>query len=306
MKVVVSGGSGFIGKQIVSELLRAGHRVTVLSRDPSRARAAGDPRATFALFSPSQTFEVGTFDGCDAVINLAGEGVADARWTDARKAILRSSRIATTTALARAVAALAEKPKVFVSASAIGIYGFREDGSTSDESDHHGSDFLATLCEEWEAAAEPARAAGIRVAHPRIGIVLGTGGGALKEMLPPFRAFAGGPLGSGEQFMSFVHEHDAVRAILFPLETEALAGPYNVTAPSPVTMDTFARTLGKVLGRPSVARVPAFVLRTILGEERANIVLAGHRVVPARLESLGFRFEHPALEGALRDLLRAG
>jgi uncharacterized protein (TIGR01777 family) len=237
----------------------------------------------------------------DAVVGLAGAGVMDERWTPARVAELRASRVESTRLIAEA-AARAERKPVLLSASAVGVYGMREDAEVLDETSPHGKDVLAEICEGWEAATAPALDAGARVAVARFGLVLGKGGGALAKMAAPFRAFVGGPLGKGTQWMSWVHLEDTVRAIAFALDTPTFQGPFNVTAPNPVTMNDFARALGIALGRPAKMRVPAFALRAALGE-RAEALLTGQRVISARLEAAGFRFAFPALEAALADIM---
>jgi uncharacterized protein (TIGR01777 family) len=238
----------------------------------------------------------------DAVIHLAGEPIADARWTPERLERIRSSRVATTDRLARAIAGAARKPRVFVSASAVGIYGMRRDDVVCDEETPAAEgDILGRMCVAWEAAAAPAREAGVRVVHPRIGIVLGRGG-ALAKMEGPFRWFVGGPVGDGTQWLSWIHVRDVVRALLFLVDQEALSGPVNLVAPAPATMNDFARALGRALGRPSVFRVPPVALRLAMGDGVAELLLTGQRVAPRRLQAAGFAFEHPTLDGALANL----
>jgi uncharacterized protein (TIGR01777 family) len=241
----------------------------------------------------------------DALVNLAGAPIADARWTPERLALIRSSRVDTTAALARAAAACPEgrRPKVFVSGSAVGIYGMREDDAVLAEDASAGDDELARIVGAWEAAAEPAARAGVRVAYARTGLVLAKEDGVLAKMLAPFRFFVGGPLGGGEQYMSWVHWRDEVRALLFAVDDARLSGPFNIAAPAPVTMNAFARALGEALGRPSLFRVPRLALQLGVGKGVARMVLTGQRAVPRKLESLGFRFDFANLPGALRDLL---
>jgi uncharacterized protein len=303
MRCVVTGGTGFLGTKIVAVLRARGDEVTVFTR---RAREPED-RVRFVKWTPDAEAWMDAIDGADAVINLAGTPVFDERWTPERKKDLLASRVASTERVCVAIARAKKKPGLLVSASAVGIYGMHLDDAVLDETAPRGDDTLAEICTAWEAAADGAREAGVRVVHPRIGIVLGTDGGALKDILTPFKAFVGGPVGSGKQWMSWIHHVDAVRAILFPLSTtesaRELVGPYNVTGPAPVTMNEMARTIGEVLHRPSAMRVPAFAARVAFGE-RAAIVLTGQRALPRRLEALGFTFEHPALRPALEDLLR--
>lgn len=316
MRVLVAGGTGFLGRRVVHRLVARGDEVTVLSRQPS-ARGGFTPEVKVALWDPTRADLGGDaprlVDEQDAVVNLAGEGVADERWTAARKAVLRSSRIDTTAALARAVAARPAGPPVLITASAVGIYGTHAD--TSPEvarregaeiapggGGNVGGDFLADLCVDWERAADPARERGGRVVHLRFGVVFGPEGGALAKMVPPFRLFVGGPLGGGRQIMSWVHQDDGAEAVLHALDESSMAGPCNVTSPNPATMDDVAAALGKVLHRPSAARVPAAALRLALGE-RADVVLGGQRAFPERLLATGFEFHFPELLGALQDLL---
>ena len=305
MRVVVTGGTGFIGRALVAALVARGDEVSVLTRDPARARAGGETPAAVALLPwgdrAQWTAQVGQ---SDAVVNLAGEGVADARWTRERLEQIKRSRIETTSAVADAVAR-APKKLVWVSGSAVGIYGMRKDDQVLDENGEHGADVLGGICEAWEKATAPAKEAGARVAIARTGIVLGPDGGALAKMLPPFRAFAGGPLGDGRQWLSWIHIEDAVRGLLFALDHEGIDGPFNLSAPKPVTMNEFARALGHALHRPSVMRVPAVALKMALGEGLAETLLTGQRAVPARLERAGFTFRFEEVGAALRDLVGA-
>jgi uncharacterized protein (TIGR01777 family) len=236
-----------------------------------------------------------------AVVHLGGTPV-DERWTTARKRDIRSSRIDSTALLARTIATLRPAPAVFVSASAIGYYGDRNDDNV-DESEPPGSGFLAQVAQEWEAAAAPARDAGIRTVHPRFGVVLGRGGGALAKLAPVFEVGAGGKIGHGNQWMSWIARSDVVRALCFLLVTEAVNGPANFTAPYPERNADFAKALGHVLHRPALATVPAFAVRLMYGELADEALLAGQRVFPRVLETAGFAFEYPHLEGALRHEL---
>jgi len=299
---LVTGGTGFVGKRLVAALRARGEDVVVLSR----GAASGAAGERVVAWTPARegpwTDEVAR---ADAVVHLAGAGVADERWSDARLREIRESRTGPTALVAKAIAASARPSRVLVSASAIGIYGMRKDDDVLAEDGAHGADVLASICEAWEAAADPARGAGVRVVHPRIGLVLGPEGGMLARMLPPFRAFVGGPIGDGAQWASWVHADDVVRAILFAVEHDALAGPVNVTAPHPVTMNELARTLGAALHRPSALRVPAAALRLAVGPGLAEAILTGQRVVPRALERAGFSFGFRELAPALKDLLRS-
>jgi uncharacterized protein (TIGR01777 family) len=298
VRVVVSGGTGFEGRAIVAMLAARGDEVVVLSRSEgkgeARVRVVGwTPRAA----GPWQR----EIEAADAVVSLAGAGVMDERWTRARLTEIRASRAEPTRLIAEAIARAETKPAL-VGASAVGIYGMRTDDLVMDEGSPHGTDVLAEICDAWEKEASRAAEAGARVALARIGIVLGKGGGALDKMAAPFRAFVGGPIGDGKQWMSWVHLEDTVRAIAFALDTATFSGPFNVCAPRPVTMSDFARALGIAVGRPARMRVPAFALRAALGH-RASVLLTGQRVVPKHLEAAGFRFAFPGLEAALADIM---
>ncbi|MBU4276207.1 MAG: TIGR01777 family oxidoreductase [Proteobacteria bacterium] len=301
MKVFVTGGSGFVGTTLCARLTAGGHAVTVLTRsDKGAARlpagvdaCVGDPTAS----GPWQ--EVAA--QCDALVNLAGAGIFS-RWSSEYKALIRASRIDTTRNLVEAISRRqGDDPPVLVSASAVGYYGPRGDEELSEQSPP-GEDFLAGVCREWEAEAQAAAQFGARVVCARFGIVLGSGGGALGQMLPLFKLGLGGPLGSGKQWFSWVHQADLVQALLFCL-TQNLSGAANCCAPAPVRNREFARTLGRVLGRPAILPAPGFAVRLAMGE-MGSVVLTGQRVIPQALTRAGFTFQFPELEGALRDLLQ--
>lgn len=297
MKILVTGASGLIGSALVPFLSAGGHDVIRLVRSEPKAGEAAvrwDPEAG--------TIDAAGLDGLDAVVHLAGENVAEGRWTAEKKRRIRDSRVKGTRLLCEALAGLARPPRVLVSASAVGYYGDRGDELLTEESPP-GSGFLAGVAREWEAAAEPARRAGIRVVHPRMGAVLTPAGGALAKMLPPFRAGLGGRVGSGRQYLSWIAIDDLLGAILHLLVTEVLQGPVNVVAPRPVTSSEFAATLGRVLGRPARLAMPAFAARLAFGEMADEVLLASARVTPERLVASGYRFRYPELEGALRHLL---
>ena len=295
--LALTGAGGLIGSALARRLTSEGYRVSPLVR---RTAGAGeipwDPEAG--------TLDPADLEGVDAVVHLAGENVG-ARWTPARKARIRSSRIRGTDLLSAALSRLPTRPAVLVSASAIGIYGDRGDEVLNESSSPGDSnDFLASLGQEWEAAAAPARQAGIRVVHPRFGIVLSRHGGALKKMLLPFRLGLGGRLGNGAQWMSWVALDDAVSAIVHLLTKQTLDGPVNVTAPTPLRNRDFTRILGETLSRPTPFPVPAAALRLVFGPMADGTLLASTRVAPQRLVASGFRFAHPDLESALLHVLQ--
>lgn len=295
MKTVIAGGTGFIGEPLVRELLRMGE-VVVLSRDPSRVRAGRGVRWTAA---PGGEWET-EIAGADAVVNLAGENIGEGRWTPERKARLLDSRIAATRALTGAIASHPREGRVLVSASAIGIYGDRGD-EVLDETSEPGGGFLSEICRKWEAAAREAEGAA-RLVIPRFGIVLGADGGALPKMALPIRFFAGGKIGSGRQWMSWIDLRDAVGFVRWAIERSSAAGVFNLTAPNPVTNEELVATLGGVLHRPTVVPTPAVALRLLLGEAADELLLASQRVMPRRAEQEGFRFELRELGDSLRRI----
>lgn len=298
LHVAVSGASGLIGAALVRRLATTGHRVSALvRRAPGPGEIGWDPEG--GRLDPND------LEGIDAVVHLAGESVG-ARWTAGRKGRIRNSRVRGTLLLSQAIAGTSKRPAVLVSASAIGIYGSRGD-EVLDEDSLLGDarhDFLAAVGQEWERAADPARAAGIRVVHPRFGVVLSPNGGALGKMLLPFRLGLGGRLGGGSQWMSWISIDDAINAVLHLLGTDTLLGPVNVTAPEPLRNRDFTRTLGRVLSRPTPFPVPSAALRMALGEMADGTLLSSARVEPRRLLASAFRFTHPDLESALRHVLR--
>ncbi|MFF4979931.1 TIGR01777 family oxidoreductase [Streptomyces sp. NPDC001046] len=296
-RIAVAGASGLIGGALVRSLASDGHEVVrLVRREPRGAdEVRWDPEG-------GRVDEAG-LAGCDAVVNLAGAGIGDRRWTDAYKQRIRDSRVNGTAALARAVASLddADRPRVFVNGSAIGYYGETGDRAV-DESAPAGSGFLPEVCVEWEGAAAPAQEAGVRTAFTRTGLVVSREGGAWGRLFPLFRAGLGGRMGDGRQYWSFVALHDEVAAIRHILDTDGLSGPFNLTAPNPLTNSEITEAMGRVLRRPTVFAVPAPVLRSVLGE-MAGDVLGSARVVPARLLESGFRFAFPDIEGAIRAAL---
>jgi uncharacterized protein (TIGR01777 family) len=296
-RVAVTGASGLVGRSLVPFLTTGGHEVVRMVR-----RHAREGEVSWN-FQQARVNAAG-LEGLDAVVHLAGENIA-ARWTEDRRRRIIESRVIGTRFVSETLARLQRPPRVLIAASAVGVYGNRGDEILTEASSTLAAprDFLTEVAREWEAATEPARAAGIRVVLLRFGIVLSPAGGALGRMLPPFRLGVGGPLGSGRQYMSWVAIDDVVGAIHHAMMTEALAGPVNATAPQPVTSRVFATTLGRVLDRPAVVPVPAPALRLVFGEMADVALLGSTRVLPARLQESGYAFRYPELEGALRFLL---
>ena len=296
MKVAVTGSTGLIGTALTAALAAAGHDVVRVVR-----REGGGP-GTVRWDPKAGTIDAAGLAGIDAAVHLAGAGIADHRWTDDYKRVLVASRVDGTGLLARTLAALDPRPAVLVSASGIDYYGDRGD-DVVDETAPQGRGFLSDLCAQWEAAADPAREAGIRVAHTRSGIVLSPDGGALKKELPLFKLGLGGRFGSGRQWQSWIAIDDEVGALLHLLTTD-VAGPVNLTAPNPVTNAEFTKTLGGVLRRPTVFPVPSFGPKLLVGSELADVLLyESKRVVPRVLEASGYPFRYPTLDSALRALL---
>ena len=292
MKIVVAGANGLIGKALVRALSARGDQVTALVRKPQALAGA-----TAVQWDGREGSWASVIDGADAVVNLAGAGVADHRWTDDYKRQILESRTHSTKALVEAIGKAQVKPRVLVNASAVGFYGGRGD-ELVDETATPGTDYLAGVTRAWE---EEALRAPVRAVLLRTGIVLSREGGALAKMLPPFKAFVGGPIGNGRQWMPWIHLDDEVAAIVFAIDHQELQGPVNLTAPKPVTMGEFAKALGKVLHRPSWAPVPAAALKIVLGEF-ANVLVEGQRAVPAALQRAGFTFRFSELAAALEDL----
>lgn len=298
MKILVSGATGLVGTALNRSLKEKGHEVARL------ARSAAKDVATEIYWNPEQgIIDASELEGFDAVVHLAGESIAEGRWTDEKKKRIRQSRTKGTGLLTETLAKLKEKPEVLVSASAVGFYGSRGDEILNEQS-ASGSDFLAEVCREWELATQPAARAGVRVVNLRFGVILSREGGALPKMLFPFRMGVGGKLGSGKQYMSWITIDDAVEAIEQALTNKMLRGPVNVVAPKAVTNYEFTKTLGRVLSRPTIFPVPAFAARLVFGEMADATLLSSQRVEPRRLKESGFTFKYPELEGALRHVLR--
>ncbi len=302
MRVLVTGGTGFIGSLLTRKLAAAGHEVTILTRS-ARSREAA-PVAGFRYLQGDPTTPGPWQDAVaesDAVYNLAGKSIFE-RWTSEIKARIRGSRITTTRNVVEGLARHTASRPVLISASAVGYYGFRGD-EILDESGRPGSDFLSELSQDWEKEAMRANESGARVVIARFGIVMGEGGGALGQMVPIFKKYVGGPLGKGTQWFSWIHREDLVDALLFALERSDLSGPVNCTSPNPVRNKELAHALGEALGRPAVVPTPGFMVKLALGEF-GSVLLEGQRVIPRKLLDAGFRFTFPHLKEALEDILK--
>jgi len=302
VKIVIAGGTGFLGRPLTERLVAEGHDVVILTR-----RVSPQLPARAVVWSPGKDVEnvgigitdawANEIDGADAVVNLAGESVAGKRWSPSHKKQILDSRIHATRRLAGAIARAARPPSVFASGSAVGYYGPLGD-ELAVETTPAGSDFLAQVCQQWEAEANRAASPRTRVVCIRTGLALERDGGALPQMLPPFKFGAGGPVGSGRQYWPWIHRTDWIDLVRWAIRTEAAAGPLNATAPNPVRNAEFARALGRALHRPSFMPAPAFALRLMLGE-MADVLLSGQRAVPATAETLGFSFKYARLDDAL-------
>lgn len=297
MNILISGSTGMIGTALIEALKKQNHRVTRLVRSPQQS---SEP--TVQWNPASGTLNAKDVEGFDAVMHLAGESIAASRWTEAQKARIRDSRVQGTALLSATLAKLAKPPKVLVCASAIGFYGNRGDEILREDS-QIGTGFLAEVCQQWENAADPAKQKGIRVVHLRIGVVMSPKGGALAKMLLPFKMGAGGIVGNGKQYWSWVSLDDVIGAFLYALQNENLSGAVNAVAPRAVTNAEFTKTLGKVLSRPTIFPLPGFAARLVLGEMADDLLLSSARIEPTRLLASGYQFKHPDLEGALRELL---
>jgi uncharacterized protein (TIGR01777 family) len=307
MRVFVTGGTGLVGSRLVRRLQERGDQVALLTRRPAVARAKFGSACNVVEGDPTQAGAwMDSIAECDAVINLAGENIFARRWSEEFKALLRDSRIKGTDnvvqALARKPLGNDGQPKVLVNASAIGYYGPHADEEITEDSPA-GNDFLANLCVDWEKAARAAEPLDIRVALVRVGVVLDREGGALAKMLTPFKMFAGGPVGSGRQWVAWVHQEDLIGILLLPLDNRTACGPLNGTAPAPVTNKEFGHALGRALCRPSFMPTPGFALRLMLGEV-AEIITTGQRVLPKRPQALGYQFKFPHIDAALADVLK--
>jgi hypothetical protein len=305
MKVVITGATGFVGSRLVERLTEAGHQVLIFTRNLEKGQRvfpkSAYPQLEIVSYTPTQP---GSWQeaivGCDGVVNLAGAALADERWTPERKQEIIDSRVKLTENIVSAIAAADPKPQVLVNASAVGYYGTSET-ATYDETSPSGDDFLAEVCQRWEAAANPVKESSTRLVIIRVGIVMGMGG-ALEKMLTPFKLFAGGPLGDGNQWFSWIHRDDLVNLMIYSLTHPEVEGVYNGTAPNPVRMKEFCQTLGQVMNRPSWLPVPGFALEALLGDA-AKLVLEGQQVLPKQTQQAGFEYQYPQLKPALTEIL---
>jgi uncharacterized protein (TIGR01777 family) len=298
MKVAITGATGLIGSKLEKAMTSDGAQILTLSR---RVRTASDTTGAIFWDPVNGELDSAALEGCDAIVHLAGETISN-RWTGAQKERIRRSRVEGSRLLVDGLKTLTKPPTVFVAASAIGFYGDRGDEAI-DESSPHGTGFLPDVCRSWEAETTRAQEVGARTLLLRFGIVLSTKGGALAKMLLPFKVGLGGPMGSGRQWMSWIHIDDVIAIIRFVMNRDDLSGPINTTAPQPVRQAEFAKTLGKALRRPAIAPAPGFAVRLLLGEMGQALLLEGQKVLPRRLQEAGYTFQHPELSEALEDIL---
>jgi uncharacterized protein (TIGR01777 family) len=303
VNVLITGGTGFIGRALIMRLMRDGHSISALVRNQGRASSLLGEDVKLLAADLSDSSLDGVMSETDVVVNLAGEPVLGGRWTPARKKSIWDSRIDLTNRLVDSIQRVEKRPQVLLSSSAVGFYGDGGDRKMTSD-DQVGRGFLAELCAEWESAALRASTSGVRVVMPRTGFVLGRGGGALKQMLTPFRLGVGGPIGSGEQYIPWIHLDDIVEMMVTAIQDEQFEGPFNATGPDPVTFKEFARVLGKVLKRPAILPLPGFVVHAIFGDA-AEVILTGQRAIPQTAQKAGYTFRHTSLESALQDLLSA-
>lgn len=304
MKIAITGATGLVGTRLVAKLNEAQHQLVIFTRNPDKAKRLFPQKAFSNLeivkYTPQESGDwQQRISGCDAVVNLAGEPIAE-RWTTAHKEAIMTSRQIGTRKLVEAIASAEQKPQVLVSGSAIGYYGTSET-ATFDENSAPGTDFLAQVCQKWEAEAQKVKELGVRLVILRIGIVLANGG-ALGKMIGPFKMFAGGPIGSGDQWFSWIHRDDLVNLIMTALQRDDMSGVYNATSPNPIKMSQLCQTLGEVMNRPSWLPVPDFVLEIMLGDG-AKVVLEGQQVLPQKTQAAGFNYQYPNLQPALAEIV---
>ena len=295
MKILITGGSGFIGTPLTKALRDAGHEVMITTRRDSDSKDK-------LTWTPPDLIPPDVISTIDAIINLAGEPIAPKRWSEERKKSILSSRIGTTSALVESIRKSEIRPKVFISASAIGYYGPRDDEFVNEDA-APASDYLASVCLKWESEAQKAEAFGLRVVRVRIGGVLGKDGGLLAQMIGPFKNFAGGPIGSGYQWFSWIHRADVIGIMKYAIENDSVTGPVNLTAPNPVTNKEFSDALGRVLNRPAIIHVPAFAVKLALGE-LAGLLLTGQRVIPEKILGAGYKFKYSKIDEALEAIFK--
>jgi uncharacterized protein (TIGR01777 family) len=303
MRVVITGATGFIGTALCREL-HADYEVVALSRAPEKAvQSIGAVATVLPWVTNAPDDSRRSVDGALAVINLAGENIASGRWTAARKNRILRSRLGVTEAVVNCIEQAQKKPKVFIQASAIGYYGNRGD-EILDEESSSGKSFLADVCKKWEQAARRLKGSGVRLAIMRLGPVLGAEGGMMQKLLPAFRFFLGGHPGSGEQWLSWIHIDDVTRAIRFLIETDALRGVFNLTAPNPVAARDFYRLVGKAMHRPAIFPLPGFVLKILMGQMASELLLAGQKVIPRKLLESGYEFTYAEADSAIESIVK--
>jgi hypothetical protein len=301
MKISITGGTGLIGRALINDLLEAGHRITVISRNIEKAGRIFDDRVSYSTYDEDSLAEV--ISKSDAVINLAGENIGNKPWTSKRKSVLRSSRVETTKLLVKVIRSIPDKPSVFVQGSAIGYYG-SDPEMTFDEQSSNGNGFLSNLTVEWENALDPLRESGLRLVTIRTGVVLSKHGGMLKRIITPFKFFIGGPLGNGRHWISWIHIQDEVSAISFLLDNNDASGIFNLTAPEPVRFNKLAQEIGNAVHRPSWLRIPKFALKPLFGERTEELLLSSQKVMPSRLIEHGYDFNYKQLKTALTNLIQ--
>lgn len=302
MKIAISGGTGFVGRALTKELLKLGHDIYILTRKPPQKKV--EERLTYVEWMSPGAEPAALLEGVDTFINLAGESISNGRWTKKRKDRILESRIKTTEAILGIIDSLEKKPLALINASAIGFYGTSTSRTFTERDKHPGNDFLAQTTVSWEKTALEAEKLGVRTVLMRFGIILGCDGGALPQMVLPYKLFAGGTIGSGKQWSSWIHIEDVVQAIIFIINNEKLSGPVNFTAPLPVKMKELGKTIGKVLRRPHWFPVPSFLMRLAMGE-MSMLVIEGQRVLPEKLLNAGFHFSYETIDDALENIFNS-